>query len=65
MDSDRDGYVDSLEMGIGLQRMFPSKKDSRKAGHIEPALIFKKIDAENQGNIFLSDMQKYVQAQVT
>jgi hypothetical protein len=66
IDQDRDGLVDALEFGIGLQRMFPSKHDPlKKAGRVEPASIFRTVDSNEQGALILSDMQKYVQQQLT
>ena len=40
MDPDKDGFVDSLELGIGLNKMFPSKREYNSTNCVEPAGIF-------------------------
>jgi len=48
-------------MGIGLQKMFPTKLMSSRQN---AASIFAKMDFNQQGAIFLSDVQQYVLAQL-
>lgn len=57
MDTDKDGFVDSLELGLGLTKMFPSKREYYATNRVEPAGIFSKMDFNEQGSIFLSDVQ--------
>ncbi len=56
MDPDKDGFVDSLELGIGLTKMFPLKREYNSTNRVEPAGIFTKMDFNEQGAIFLSDV---------
>jgi Ca2+-binding EF-hand superfamily protein len=56
MDSDKDGFVDSLELGIGLTKIFPSKREYNSTNRVELAGIFTKMDFNEQGAIFFSDV---------
>ena len=56
MDPDKDGFVDSLELGIGLTKMFPLKREYNSTDRVAPAGIFTKMDFNEQGAIFLSDV---------
>jgi hypothetical protein len=56
MDPDKDGFVDSLELGIGLTKIFPSKRESKLTNRVDSASIFSKMDFNEQGAIFLSDV---------
>jgi len=56
MDQDKNGFVDSLELGIGLTKMFPLKWEYNSTDRVAPAGIFTKMDFNEQGAIFLSDV---------
>jgi Ca2+-binding EF-hand superfamily protein len=55
MDADKDGFVDQVEMGVGLKKMFPTKWEAKQS-RVNPATIFAKMDVNLQGVLFLSDV---------
>lgn len=63
MDEDKDGLIDQNEMASGLRKMFPTKREYRQS-KFQPGEIFDKIDFNDQGTLFLGDVQQFVLAQL-
>ena len=65
MDGDRDGFVDEEELVSGIRSMFASQDRGVSAGtgvaqHIAADQIFAIMDADQQGRLYVSDVESFV-----
>ena len=61
MDTDRDGYVDSQEMEEGLASLFSSGQTRAKVAiRVAPDILFAKMDADQNGSLYMDDVQMFV-----
>ena len=61
MDEDRDGYVDQDELMAGLKSLFgPGGKRGKVAIRVAPDVLFSKMDSDQNGKLYMDDMQMFV-----
>ena len=66
MDADRDGYVDQDELMTGLKHLFASNthRPTKVAIRVAPDILFAKMDSDQNGKLYLDDVQMFIQPQL-